>query len=442
MRNLPSRSASNSIQYSIGILLITASLAEIAHAAPIETSLQRSIGQALASRSWDVDTAGPVGRQPVEAIKTDDASGWVFGTATQILREDESGDPVTKLFIARNVNGRWISGVEGSSQFEHCSMRRPTLLAADERKNLASRRASLAPRSAALPQPGLALPWEPNAGWYWTGGAHGWSDKAGRITPRFLGRQRPRAGGARRLSLQELRARRQRHREGGSRQWLCDDLLPHGPADVAEQRYAGPPGDYLGSVGNGLPCGGQTTGPHVHFSLSKDGNDVSVNGMTIGGWQFFEGTSPYSGYAVLNQRRVSPQAWLINYGSADSGDPSTPVSARVQAPGPANLRSAPSLSAPVVGSLENGRTVQLACHQYGDSVNGNWGATALVSTRIESMDLRRIRLHGQQRPCGAGMRELARAHHDRKHDAPRVEIFRTEIDPSLWSHRTLPNRKR
>lgn len=124
-------------------------------------------------------------------------------------------------------------------------------------------------------------------------------------------------------------------------------------------------------------------GPHVHFSLSKDGNDVSVNGMTIGGWQFFEGTSPYSGYAVRNQRRVSPQAWLVNYGSADSGDPSTPVSARVQAPGPANLRSAPSLSAPVVGSLENGRTVQLACHQYGDSVNGNWGATRLWY-RLES----------------------------------------------------------
>ena len=118
MRNLPSRSASNSIQYSIGILLITASLAEIAHAAPIETSLQRSIGQALASRSARTLTLPARSDDSlVEAIKTDDASGWVFGTATQILREDESGDPVTKLFIARNVNGRWISGVEGSSQF-------------------------------------------------------------------------------------------------------------------------------------------------------------------------------------------------------------------------------------------------------------------------------------------------------------------------------------
>lgn len=51
MRNLLDRHASNSIKYTIGILLIAANLAEIAHAAPIETSLQRSIGQALESRS-------------------------------------------------------------------------------------------------------------------------------------------------------------------------------------------------------------------------------------------------------------------------------------------------------------------------------------------------------------------------------------------------------
>ncbi len=380
MRNLPSRSASNSIQYSIGILLIAANLAEIAHAAPIETSLQRSIGQALESRSGGtLKLPARSDDSLVEAIKTDDVSGWLFGTATQILREDESGDPVTKLFIARYVNGQWISGVEGSSKFGELLDAAPsTLLAADERKNLASRRASLAPRSAALPQPGLALPWEPNDGWYWTGGAHGWS-----------GQSRPynsldfSGGNGRVLAARDGYLYKSCERDGSAIVKVVHDngyattyyhmvrLTSLNSGTRVRQ------GEYLGSVGNGLPCGGQTTGPHVHFSLSKDGNDVSVNGMTIGGWQFFEGPSPYSGYAVRNQRRVSPQAWLVNYGSADSGDPSTPVSARVQAPGPANLRSAPSLSAPVVGSLENGRTVQLACHQYGDSVNGNWGATRL-----------------------------------------------------------------
>lgn len=136
MRNSSGRSALNSIQSFIGILLIAASFEEIAHAAPVETSLQRSIDQALESRSGKALTLPAQSDSSlVEAIRTDDVSGWVFGTATQILRDDESADPVTKLFIAHNVNGRWIAGVEGSSQFGALlDAAPPTLLAADERK--------------------------------------------------------------------------------------------------------------------------------------------------------------------------------------------------------------------------------------------------------------------------------------------------------------------
>ncbi|WP_230974177.1 M23 family metallopeptidase [Burkholderia stagnalis] len=379
MRNSPGRSASNSIQYLIGILLIAAGFGEVVHAAPIETSLQRAIEQALDSRSGRALTLpARSDSNLVEAIKTDDVSGWVFGTATQILNEGESADPVTKLFLARNVNGRWITGVEGSSQFAALlDAAPPTLLAAEERKNLAVKRA-LAPRSAALPQPGLALPWELNAGWYWTGGAHGWS-----------GQSRPynsldfSGGNGRVLAARDGYLYKSCERNGSAIVKVVHDngyattyyhmvqLTSLNSGTRVRQ------GEYLGSVGNGLPCGGQTTGPHVHLSLSKDGNDVSVNGMTIGGWQFFEGASAYAGYAVRDQRRVSPQAWLVNYGGADSGNPTTPVSARVQASGQVNLRSGPSLSAPIVGSLDNGRTVQLACYKYGDSVSGNWGATRL-----------------------------------------------------------------
>ncbi|MET5021517.1 LasA protease, partial [Burkholderia pseudomallei] len=41
-------------------------------------------------------------------------------------------------------------------------------------------------------------------------------------------------------------------------------------------------GQYLGRDGNGLPCGGQTTWPHVQIALSQGGSDVPVNGKTIG----------------------------------------------------------------------------------------------------------------------------------------------------------------
>lgn len=382
MRNFAGRHASKSIKCLIGIQLVAACLADIVHAAPIEASLQRSIEQALESRSSGKSALpAQTGGNLVEALKTDEASGWVFGAATQILREDESVDPVTKLFLARNANGRWIAGVEGSSQFGELLNSAPsTLLAADERKNLAVRR-SFAPRSAALPQPGLALPWQLNAGWYWTGGAHGWS-----------GQSRPynsldfSGGNGRVLAARDGYLYKSCERNGSAIVKLVHDngyattyyhmvqLTSLNSGTRVRQ------GDYLGSVGNGLPCGGQTTGPHVHFSLSKDGNDVPINGMTIGGWQFFAGAEPYAGYAVRNQRRVSPQAWLVNYGGEDSGgpvDPSPPVSARVQAPSQANLRSAPSLSAAIVGSVENGRTVQLACYKYGDPVEGNWGVTRL-----------------------------------------------------------------
>ncbi|EDS88188.1 LasA protease precursor [Burkholderia pseudomallei S13] len=83
---------------------------------------------------------------------------------------------------------------------------------------------------------------------------------------------------------------------------------------------------------------------------------------------------------MRNQRRVSVQASLTNYGADDSGgptEPSPPVKATVQSPGPVNLRSAPSLSASIVGTVANGAAVQLACYAYGDTVQGNWGATRL-----------------------------------------------------------------
>jgi LasA protease len=86
----------------------------------------------------------------------------------------------------------------------------------------------------------------------------------------------------------------------------------------------------LGSIGNALPCGGSTTGAHVHFTLwtlpavttSARGDSAiasgnwsgvsyaqvsgqlaeafgeSVDGKTIGGWLFTEGVQQYSGTAT------------------------------------------------------------------------------------------------------------------------------------------------
>ncbi|MEV4147849.1 M23 family metallopeptidase [Amycolatopsis sp. NPDC049691] len=62
-------------------------------------------------------------------------------------------------------------------------------------------------------------------------------------------------------------------------------------------------GAVLGSTGNALPCGGSSTGAHVHFTLwtvSGDGRPVAepVDGKSIGGWRFTAGAGQYTGTAT------------------------------------------------------------------------------------------------------------------------------------------------
>lgn len=58
-------------------------------------------------------------------------------------------------------------------------------------------------------------------------------------------------------------------------------------------------GAVLGSTGNALPCGGSSTGAHVHFTLwTASGDAEPVDGKTIGGWRFTAGTEQYTGTAT------------------------------------------------------------------------------------------------------------------------------------------------
>lgn len=77
-------------------------------------------------------------------------------------------------------------------------------------------------------------------------------------------------------------------------------------------------GEYLGKIGNEVPCGGFSTGPHVHFSLYKQGEAVAVNNHTFGGWTFFEGDDEYKGSAKHHNRTVYlPGGSLFNYSGSD-----------------------------------------------------------------------------------------------------------------------------
>ncbi|AOJ72014.1 MULTISPECIES: peptidoglycan DD-metalloendopeptidase family protein [Burkholderia] len=379
------RSASDSIKRLMAVPLMAAGLSGAAYAVPVDApDLQQAIRQAFSTRLGKQGPAAPAARDDViEPIKSDQEAGWVFGTVTQVVPNDSPAYPVSKLFVAQRAKDGWVVGIEGTDAFYALAAAAPAkLLPRDERAHLNAGRAPATSRpSAAAGQTGLALPWQQGAAWYWTGGAHGWSGESRPFNSLDFS-----IGNGQVLAARGGVLYKSCERNGSAIVKVVHDngyattyyhmvqLTQAGSGTRVRQ------GEYLGRVGNGLPCGGQTTGPHVHFALSQGGSDVPVNGKTIGGWQFFEGGGAYSGYAIRNQRRVSVQASLTNYGSEDSGGPAEPspsVKATVQAPGPVNLRSAPSLSASVVGTVANGATVQLACYAYGDTVRGNWGATRL-----------------------------------------------------------------
>ncbi len=50
-------------------------------------------------------------------------------------------------------------------------------------------------------------------------------------------------------------------------------------------------GTLLGYTSTRAGCGGYASGPHVHFSVMRNGSHVDLHGFTIGGWTVREGRS-------------------------------------------------------------------------------------------------------------------------------------------------------
>lgn len=79
-------------------------------------------------------------------------------------------------------------------------------------------------------------------------------------------------------------------------------------------------GARLGSVGNGLACGGSSSGAHVHFTLLNNRDEyVSLNNVVLGGWTFHSGLFPYSGSATRGSQTIYSGGGLHNFGPSDRG---------------------------------------------------------------------------------------------------------------------------
>lgn len=84
--------------------------------------------------------------------------------------------------------------------------------------------------------------------------------------------------------------------------------------------------NYANDVNQALCNGGQSTGPHLHFSMKKNGQFYHLNGMKLSGYEVRTGRNSYDsncGYFWLSRNGYKYCAWtnIYNYGVTDSDTP-------------------------------------------------------------------------------------------------------------------------
>ncbi|WP_116047418.1 M23 family metallopeptidase [Amycolatopsis palatopharyngis] len=352
--------------------------------ATAETERQRDLAESV--RSTMLAERGATAREQYEVTSLDEPlveptriseTGWAFGSTTIPLPAVEHAAPESALFVARRGGRGWEVALDGTADFVSLAKRAPTEIVSEGEKTLFAQNFA-ARNNTAVADTGLGLPWATGVAWWMGGGPHGNS-----------GNSRPfssidfNGGDGRVLAAGEGRVYKSCVR---GRSALVKVLHPNGYSTTYYHMYdltnlpdgsAVRTGTYLGHIGNELPCGGSSSGAHVHFSLLRGDTHVSVNRMTIGGWTFYEGSAAYGGYALRGGDRVNRGGRLTNYGGGND-TPSLPTGTvnggRYSS---VNLRSGPSLDHNIVGTVANGEVVRISCTARGGVVNGVWGNTDL-----------------------------------------------------------------
>ncbi|MFC4159259.1 peptidoglycan DD-metalloendopeptidase family protein [Chitinimonas lacunae] len=334
----------------------------------------------------------------IDVSKINKDKNWVLGTVTRKIEDGKDDVPVSRLFVAFWTGQSWEIALEGEQLFGILTNAAPADVVSAEEKAMFKNQSAVAAQMANQAQnvmadtggtqTGLSLPWAEGVSWYMGGGPHGNSGSSRPFDSiDFSGGNgqvlAPRDGRIYKSCINSGSAIVQLvHDNGYTTRYYHMINLPN-IADGTLVRK----GTYLGTIGNALPCGGSSTGAHVHFSLSMNGQAVPVHGKVIGGWQFTEGSQPYAGYASRGSTRVYPGYAVYNYGG---GSTTTPTPTPTPTPSPStkpgivrsnssnmlvNLRSAPSLNASILGTVRDGTTVQISCYKLGDWVTGMWQQT-------------------------------------------------------------------
>ncbi len=277
-------------------------------AEPAESILADAvISNVLNERDTELSTLAAQERDVrVDIREASDSTAFGVAIVTAPMGADE--DPQAWLFAAEHDSSGWDVGLEGTEEFSSL-LADSSLLDEEERESIA---ASTDPAQAAPANyTGLGLPFAIGTSMVMTGGPHG-----------DIGESLDFAGG-------EGLARASR---GGYAYSLCDGWtrVIHDNGYSTDyyhlEDYQWLPGNdvevghYLGSQGNSLCAGGSTTGAHIHYSLrgytdpNAAGWYLTMNGKTLGGWTFVQG-SQYDGYAYRDGvGTVYPGGLVHNYG--------------------------------------------------------------------------------------------------------------------------------
>ncbi|MGK5552334.1 CAP domain-containing protein [Actinomadura kijaniata] len=362
--------------------------------------LNEAVGRSLVrqrARAADGDRGAPV----VEARRSDRRHRWVFGSsALPPAARAEHAKPVTSLFLARRTGRGWDVALEGTAKFARHLRQVPASVVPPAEKRALTRYNS----AKGSGDTGLRLPWKVGDSWVMGGGPHGNSGTSrpfnsldfnggdGRVLAAAAGRVYRFCSTDRSRGLIRVV-----HDNGYATEYyhMRDTVQAADGARVGQ-------GEYLGLIGTDLPCGGSATGPHVHFALRQGGQPVAVDGRTIGGWTFHEGTAAYGGYAERAGQRVQPGRGRIRHEPAagtprptPTGSPSptaTPPTGRPPAGSATgvvnsgwyravNLRGGPGLTYRILGHARTGDKVQVTCSARGDQVRAP-GASSNVWFRL------------------------------------------------------------
>jgi LasA protease len=302
--------------------------------APRHGGLEQAVRRAaLAIHSEQVrQDYGHVTTPVVETQRQSADFRWTFGGVYFPVPDGVHAGPVAVLFIAKHTARGWEVALEDTERFNALVQAAPnSVMSAPERELFAERLAAIQARARGeqtlATDVGLSLPFKYLGSVWGTAGVHGDSGSSRPYNAiDFWG------GDARVLASRKGTAYKYctnsrwpyiklMHKNG----WATGYYHLRNQAAISNGQVL-VEGQFIGNSGVELPCGGSASGDHVHWTLWRDsGAAEAVHNKLIGGWVWFEGSQPYSGYAERNGKRVyAGQSGLINYGHGKTPPPGDP----------------------------------------------------------------------------------------------------------------------